>query len=37
MLVHSPQKQLILRNVCMNVLQQWSADETLPNVVFGQQ
>lgn len=36
MLVHSPQKQLILRNVCINVLQQWSADETLPNVVFGQ-
>lgn len=35
MLVHSPQKQLILRSVCMNLLQQSSADETLPNVVFG--
>lgn len=35
MLVHSPGKQLILRNVCMNLLQQSSADETLPHVVFG--
>lgn len=35
MLVHSPQKQLILRSVCMNLLQPSSADETLPNVVFG--
>lgn len=33
--VHSPQKQLILRNVCLNLLQQSSADETLPNVAFG--
>lgn len=35
MLVHSPGKQLMLRNVCMNLLQQSSADETLPHVVFG--
>lgn len=35
MLVRSPEKQLILRNVCMNLLQQSSADETLPHVVFG--
>lgn len=35
MLVHSPQKQLILGSVCMNLLQQPSADEILPNVVFG--
>lgn len=37
MLVHSPQKQLILRNVCMNLLEQLSANETLPNVVLGQE
>lgn len=35
MLVHSAQKQLILRSVCVNLLQQSSADETLPNVVLG--
>lgn len=35
MLVHSPQKQLILGSVCMNLLQPSSAGETLPNVVFG--
>lgn len=29
MLVHSPQKQFTLRNVCMNLLQQWSADDCL--------
>lgn len=29
MLVHRPQKQLILRNVCINLLHQLSAGETL--------